>query len=583
MRKTLTISTSWFRALFLAILMIAGIRVWAQQQTIPVYDKDGGLGCVVVVDSIKLSKADSLGLTLTLGLADNALPKTDMVMLTPRLFTATDSIDFPSLRLYGKWAYIALQRSGNEIIGSSSISGNSGNSADIHVPAADARTPLPYSQHLPFEPWMAQAQLKLIVSQTDGCGTEYHENARVIGERHMILTSREVHKQTTALVSHLQGRAYINFAVNKIDIRPELGNNRAELERLSGVLDSLRQVGNMQIRRIYLKGFASPEGSYKHNDYLSRGRVEALRLYLAENYAIDSTLISVENEPEDWEGLRDYVSKSDLPDRDKILAIIDTPGDPDKKLRLIVKQHRVAYKQLLKVVFPLLRHTDYRIDYTLTNGQDTEYTEIAVDTTYVNSVTIHNDTLRPVINSQTETFTPLLALKTNMLYDLLLAPNIEAELPLGRSARWSLMAEYTNPWWRWKKLDYSYEIQEIGLELRHWFSPGCAQGRPCLSGHFWGAYGAALKYDLENDQTGDQGELFSAGLTYGYSWPLSAHWNLELSASAGVAFGERRHYRAEFDSTHLIYKYTRNMFYVGPTKLKVSLVWIIPAPKKKII
>ena len=125
MRKTLTISTSWFRALFLAILVIAGIRVWAQQQTIPVYDKDGGLGCVVVVDSIKLSKADSLGLTLTLGLADNALPKTDMVMLTPRLFTATDSIDFPSLRLYGKWAYIALQRSGNEIIGSSSISGNS--------------------------------------------------------------------------------------------------------------------------------------------------------------------------------------------------------------------------------------------------------------------------------------------------------------------------------------------------------------------------------------------------------------------------------------------------------------------------
>ena len=251
MRKTLTISTSWFRALFLAILVIAGMRVWAQQQTIPVYDKDGGLGCVVVVDSIKLSKADSLGLTLTLGLADNALPKTDMVMLTPRLFTATDSIDFPSLRLYGKWAYIALQRSGNEIIGSSSISGNSGKSGDIHVPAAEARTPLPYSQHLPFEPWMAQAQLKLIVSQTDGCGTEYHENARVIGERHMILTSREVHKQTTALVSHLQGRAYINFAVNKTDIRPELGNNRAELERLSGVLDSLRQVENMQIRRIY--------------------------------------------------------------------------------------------------------------------------------------------------------------------------------------------------------------------------------------------------------------------------------------------------------------------------------------------
>jgi hypothetical protein len=162
-----------------------------------------------------------------------------------------------------------------------------------------------------------------------------------------------------------------------------------------------------------------------------------------------------------------------------------------------------------------------------------------------------------------------------MLYDLALAPNIEVEFPLSRAARWSVMAEYTNPWWRWKKLDFSYQIQEGGLELRHWFSPSCAEGRPCLSGHFWGVYGAALKYDLEYDQTGNQGEIFSAGFTYGYSWPLSAHWNLELSGSLGAAFGERRHYNAEFNSTHLIYKYTKNIFYVGPTKLKFSIVYLL--------
>ena len=81
--------------------------------------------------------------------------------------------------------------------------------------------------------------------------------------------------------------------------------------------------------------------------------------------------------------------------------------------------------------------------------------------------------------------------------------------------------------------------------------------------------------DLENDGTGDQGEVFSGGLTYGYSLPLGRHWNLEMSVSGGVVFGERRHYNAEFESTHLIYKYTKNMFYAGPTKLKLSLVWII--------
>jgi hypothetical protein len=137
------------------------------------------------------------------------------------------------------------------------------------------------------------------------------------------------------------------------------------------------------------------------------------------------------------------------------------------------------------------------------------------------------------------------------------------------------MAEYTNPWWRWKNLDHSYEIQEAGLEVRHWFAPVCNGSRPCLSGHFWGAYGAWAKYDMEYDAVGDQGDVFSVGLTYGHSWPLSAHWNLELSASAGIVSGERRHYNAEFDSTHLIYKYTKNLFYAGPTKAKISLVYLL--------
>ena len=245
------ILTTWCIALILIILMMVSQSVHAQQQTIPVYDETGGLGCVVVVDSIRLSKGDSnqisssnttLGLTLTLGLADNALPKTDMVTLTPRLFTSTDSIDFPALRLYGSWAYIALQRKGNQA--GITYSDTSDTPIGLYLPASEARTPLPYSQHIAFEPWMEQAQLKLLVSQTDGCGTEYLQNARVIGEQHMVLSQREIYKQTAAQVSHLQGRAYINFAVNKTDIRPELGNNRQELEALNGVLDSLRQVEN---------------------------------------------------------------------------------------------------------------------------------------------------------------------------------------------------------------------------------------------------------------------------------------------------------------------------------------------------
>lgn len=180
---------------------------------------------------------------------------------------------------------------------------------------------------------------------------------------------------------------------------------------------------------------------------------------------------------------------------------------------------------------------------------------------------------------QFQTFRPILALKTNLLYDLILAPNIEVELPLDQRCRWSLMGEYWNPWYRWKRLDYAYQIQGGGLELRRWFSPRCDGSRPFLSGQFWGVYAAAARYDLEYDQTGDQGDVFSGGLTYGYSLPIGRCWNLEMSISGGVVAGQRRHYNAEFESTHLIYKYTKNLFYAGPTKLKLSLVWIIGKKK----
>ena len=581
--------------LFVTLLLTATTEASAQQQMIPVYGKTGDMGCVMVVDSIRLSRATVssgtqgyaaassgtqgsetvVGLTLQLNLAGTPLQKTDKVTLVPRLFTATDSVDFPAVHLYARWAYINLLRSG-AISPISPISPMSPiGPLDLHLQASEARTPLSYSQHTAYQPWMEQAQLKLVVSETDGCGTEHQANSAIIGETRMVLNQHTERIQERSTTQQLSGRAYISFMVNKTDILPEYRRNRRELAKLHSVLDSLRNVENMDIRRLTLKGFASPEGSYSHNEELARGRVESLRDYIVTSFGLNPDIISTAYEPEDWVGLRDYVVHSQLAERDKILAIIDGNALPDDKLSQIASGFPAAYKQLSAEAFPQLRHTDYSIDYSVTRGVDRDEVKVLIDTSYVHTLVLHQEPLMPAVGLPLSTYRPWIAVKTNLLYDLLVAPNIELELPLGRKARWSLMAEYTNPWWRWDRLSQSYEIQEGGLELRHWFSPRCAYGRPCLTGHFWGLYGAVAKYDLEHNEVGDQGEIVSGGLTYGYAWPLSKHWNLELSASAGVIFGERRHYNAEFESTHLIYKYTKNMFYAGPTKLKVSLVWLL--------
>ena len=580
MNKTTKILTNgkWCFALLLTILMIVSNDAMAQQpaeqqgqqQTLPVYEQMGNMDYVVVVDSIRLSREDNtVGLFLQFALAGKDLKNDDMVTLTPRLFTKTDSVDFPIVKLYGHWSYMSLLRSGQIF-----------DDNEIRIPGKDARTALPYSHHTAYQPWMKDAHLKLVVTQTDGCGNEYRENTRTIGEMRMMLSQREIRTQTTATMQQLQGRAEISFAVNKTDIRPELGKNRRELESLNKVLDSLRHVENMVIRHLQLKGFSSPEGSYAHNEELSKGRVESLRQYLIAHYDLDPDIISTCYEIEDWEGLRAWVDNSELADREQILKIIDTSEHPDKKLTLISKRHPASYKKISVEAFPLLRHTDYAIDYNITKGENRNELQVLIDITYVNTLKIFDEPLLTPVSYSHPTYTHWLAVKTNLLYDLVLAHNIEVEMPFGRDQRWSVMAEYNNPWWRWSKLNQSYEIQEFGLELRKWFWPRCQGGRPFLCGQFYGAYAAVAKYDLERNKVGNQGEVFSAGLTYGYSMPLADRWNLELSASLGIIAGQRRHYNAEFNSTHLIYKYTKNLFYAGPTKLKVTLVYLLKKKEK---
>ena len=172
---------------------------------------------------------------------------------------------------------------------------------------------------------------------------------------------------------------------------------------------------------------------------------------------------------------------------------------------------------------------------------------------------------------------PLLALKTNLLYDAALAPNIEIEVPLGRQSQWSVMAEYWQPWYVWHHNTRAYQIQTLGFELRYWtYRNSQRHYYAPFEGGFWGIYCQTGKYDLEWSSKGYQGEFVSAGLTVGYDWRISHDWRLEASASLGPLWGPQRYYKGEFDDTHLIWHEDRNLFYIGPTKLKVSIVWMMP-------
>ena len=89
-------------------------------------------------------------------------------------------------------------------------------------------------------------------------------------------------------------------------------------------------------------------------------------------YRFDEDFIKTSYEPEDWEGLRAFVSGSNIVNRDAVLALIDSDMEPDAKEAKIKRLYPEDYRFLLDVCYPALRHSDYRIVYNIRQYTDIE-------------------------------------------------------------------------------------------------------------------------------------------------------------------------------------------------------------------
>ena len=164
----------------------------------------------------------------------------------------------------------------------------------------------------------------------------------------------------------------------------------------------------------------------------------------------------------------------------------------------------------------------------------------------------------------------MLALKNNLLYDLALAPNIEIEIPIGK--RWSVNMEYKSPWRSNSSKEICYQLISGGIESRYWLGNRELHNR--LNGHFFGLYAEGGIYDFQFKGDGYQGKYYgAAGFTYGYSTSVSRHLALEFSLGIGYLTTEYQKYTPYEGS--LVWMSSGNYTFIGPTKAKISLVWVI--------
>ena len=164
-----------------------------------------------------------------------------------------------------------------------------------------------------------------------------------------------------------EGRAYLNFPVNKTTIYPDYRRNPDELKKIIATIDLVKNDPNTRITEIDIVGYASPEGNYNSNTRLAQSRSEALKKYVKDLYNFEQDIITVNSVPEDWQGLRDYVANSNFAQKDEILSILDNEqlSYDARELRLKAFEDGKVYATLLNDCYPALRHSDYTVQYVV--------------------------------------------------------------------------------------------------------------------------------------------------------------------------------------------------------------------------
>ena len=306
-------------------------------------------------------------------------------------------------------------------------------------------------------------------------------------------------------------------------------------------------------------------------------REDGFHIHLDDLYGI--------NAEENWAGLRSMIEEDDsVPDREEVLMILDYVKDLNRCKELLKRLNcGYAYTYIQDRILPRLRNA------TVCTVRMKDVKGIALlgkikeEESVFGGMTEERgtDPLQWFHYGQSSLSVrayrrPLFALKTNLLFDAALMPNIEIELPIGK--RWSLNGEYMFPWWQLNGDKYCLQVLSGGLEGRYWL--GKRSHREVLTGHFLGLYAGGGKYDLQWKEKGYQGEFFiAAGLSYGYARRIARNLHLEFNLGIGLMRTDYRHYRTRDNYQTLLWQENGNYTWLGPTKVKVSLVWLLTRRK----
>lgn len=372
-------------------------------------------------------------------------------------------------------------------------------------------------------------------------------------------------------------------------------DNAANMKALTQGIQTIKGNPCVQLQHIRILSAASPEGNSALNKRVAKRRGERLRDYLKETLVLPDSIFTVSSAGEDWQGLASLIAKEKTPWRNKALQIIrHTPEWVTRNGKVVDGRKRQlqnldggkAWKYMLDNHFYTLRTGAVVVCEVKTLAAESTPSAAEASQEQARSEQASQQPasqspssppfpaipsqVHPSSESQSPPVASYFALKSNLLYDALLVPNLSLEASIGSG--WTLGAGGMLAWWSKDAKHRYWRIYGGDLEIRKYFGT-LSKSKP-LQGHHLGIYGDFLTYDFEFGAKGYQSKAsYAAGIKYGYSYPIANRLNLDFALGIGYLHSNYKTYVPR-DGCY-VYQETKKRKWLGPTQAEISLVWLL--------
>ncbi len=398
----------------------------------------------------------------------------------------------------------------------------------------------------------------------------------------------------SALFGVAQERVFLYFQWNDSQWNEAYFRNGEIVDSLAAYIE---RIGPERIDSLEVVAYASPEGTYGNNMRLSRERAEQFGYLLRYRLPAFSGVINVRAGGEAWTLLRDRVSadpKIRPGLRERILQILDdlSVGDETRKWRLANRLEESDYRYLLYAHYRYLRCFEIMLHFKAAEPEpEPEQESVPEPVTEPECKPEPEPQVEPVEQEIIQTPAPepvkkkpLLAISTNLPYDITYVPNygltsipsISLEYYPASYGHWSFGADVEFPMWRHWDAHRFMQIQNLTIHTRYYISKGNYRGLYAL------ASVNAAQYGIGWDAKGWEGEGMGVSAGVGFKKTLYGRLFLDAGISLGYFHSLYDPYEYGFDATKRYYydyvglpedfiRRNYTLDWIGPTRIWISV------------